>query len=393
MTITVSDRANSIQPSATLAVNARATELRREGKDIINLSVGEPDFTTPDFIDESAIKAIKDGFTKYTDADGIPELKAAIIHKLQRDNQLDYKPNQIIASAGVKQGLYNLCQALLNPGDEVIIPAPYWVSYPAMVKLAGATPVFIETHHEQHFKITADQLEAAITPKTKLVMLNSPSNPTGQTYNADELTALTNVLKKHPNIVLATDDIYEYILWGLKKFVNPLNVCPELKDRTVVFNGLSKAYAMTGWRLGYAAGPTNIIKTMKKIQSQSSGNPSSITQKAAVTALNADRSKLDYMLNAFKHRHDLLYAELSKIEGFSLIPSDGTFYLFPKVEQIFKKLGLKTDIEFATFLLENAQVATVPGTGFGSPGYIRFSYATDEKILLEACKRIKEALK
>jgi len=253
--ITLSKRSSSIQPSVTLAVNARATELRRQGKDIINLSVGEPDFDTPDFIKQTAIKAIEDGFTKYTAGDGIPELKQAIIHKLKRDNDLEYTPDQVIASNGAKQGLYNLCQALLNPGDEAIILAPYWVSYPAMIQLAEATPVIIEAGHDQDFKINAKQLEQAITPKTKLIFLNSPSNPTGKAYTAEELKALTEVIKKHPNIVLATDDMYEYILWGIERFINPLNVCPELKDRTVVFNGVSKAYAMTGWRIGYAAGP------------------------------------------------------------------------------------------------------------------------------------------
>ncbi len=388
----LSNRVNQIQPSATVAVNARATQLRREGKSIINLSVGEPDFDTPDFIKESAIQAIQKGFTKYTDVDGIPELKQAIINKLQRDNDLNFTSEQIIVSTGVKQGLYNLCQALLNPGDEVIIPAPYWVSYPAMVQLADANPVIV-SGDSTHFKINAEQLEAAITAKTKCFILNSPSNPSGKIYTADELRALTKVLLKYPDILLATDDMYEYILWGASKFTNPLNVCPELMDRTIVFNGVSKAHAMTGWRIGYAAGPEPLIKAMKKIQSQSTSNANSIAQKAAITALNSDKQSLQYMFTAFKERHDQLLADLQSIPGFKANPADGTFYLFPNVEQAIKHCGLKDDIEFATYLLENAQVATVPGTAFGMPGHLRFSYATSTDNLSEAVRRIKAAMR
>ncbi len=387
----LSNRINRIQASVTVAVNARATQLRREGKSIINLSVGEPDFDTPDFIKESAIDAIKQGFTKYTDVDGIPELKAAIINKLQRDNQLHFEPDQIIVSTGVKQGLYNLCQILLNSGDEVIIPAPYWVSYPAMVELADAKPVIVQGD-KQHFKITAEQLEAAITDKTRCVILNSPSNPSGKIYTADELKALTTVLLRHPNIVLVTDDMYEYILWGADRFTNPLNVCPQLKERTVVFNGVSKAHAMTGWRIGYAAGPVDLIKAMKKIQSQSTSNANSIAQKASITALNADKSELQFMFTAFKERHDQLLADLQAIDGFTVSPADGTFYLFPNVEEAINAKGLKDDIEFATYLLEEANVATVPGTAFGMSGYLRFSYATSKENLKEAIKRISNTV-
>ncbi len=392
MKIKLSDRANAIQPSVTLAVNARATELRRQGKDIINLSVGEPDFDTPDFSTAAAIQAIEQGFTKYTAADGIPELKEAIINKLKRDNQLSYNPDQIIASNGVKQGLYNLCQAILNPGDEVIVAAPDWVSYPAMVLLAGAKPVVVTGNH-QDFKITPQQLEQAITANTKLFMLNSPCNPSGKAYTAEELKGLTDVLLKHPQVIIATDDIYEYIYWGAKPFANPLNVCPELTDRTVVFNGVSKAYAMTGWRIGYAAGPVEIIKTMKKIQSQSTGNPNSIAQKAAIAALKAPRESLQFMFDAFKERHDQLLADLNQLKGFKTTAADGTFYLFPDVSEAIKALGLKDDVEFATYLLEHAEVATVPGTGFDMPGHIRFSYAVNKEKLKDAVSRIAKVLK
>lgn len=387
----LSNRINRIQASVTVAVNARATQLRREGKDIINLSVGEPDFDTPDFIKQAAIKAIESGFTKYTDVDGIPELKQAIINKLERDNRLSFKPKQIIVSNGVKQGLYNLCQALLNPGDEVIIPAPYWVSYPAMVELADGKPVIV-TGDETHFKITPKQLEAAITPKTRCVMLNSPSNPSGKIYTADELKALCAILLKYPQIILATDDIYEYILWGADKFTNPLNVCPELIERTIVFNGVSKAHAMTGWRIGYAAGPEDLIKGMKKIQSQSTSNPNSIAQKAAIAALNADRKTFAFMVAAFKERHDQLLADIGKIPGFKANPADGTFYLFPNVKEAIQMRGCKDDIEFATWLLDAAQVATVPGTAFGMPNHLRFSYATSNELLKKAVQRIEQAI-
>lgn len=384
----LSNRSTSIQPSVTMAVNARATQLKREGKDIINLSVGEPDFDTPDFIKATAIQAINEGFTKYTATEGIPELKTAIINKLERDNQLTFTPKEIIVSNGVKHGLYNLCQAVLNADDEVIIPAPYWVSYPAMVELADAKPVYIAARHDQHFKITPQQLASAITPKTKMFMINSPSNPSGKAYTKDELKALSAVLLQHPQIVIATDDMYEYILWTGSDFCNILNVCPALRDRTVVFNGVSKAYAMTGWRIGYAAGPANIIEAMGTIQSQNSGSSNSIAQKASVTALNSDRSHLQFMFEAYKARHDQLLKDLQKIDGFDVEPADGTFYLFPNVEKIIKKLGLKDDVELATYLLEKAQVATVPGTGFGMPGYIRFSYAVSCEALSEAAKRI-----
>lgn len=389
----LSERVSQIKPSATMAVNARATELRAEGRNIINLSVGEPDFPTPDFICQAGITAINEGFTRYTAADGIPELKAAIINKLERDNQLSYEPNEIIVSCGAKQVLYNACQAILNKDDEVIIPAPYWVSYPAMTQLAGANPIVISTNLEQRFKITPEQLKAAITDKTRMLFFNSPSNPTGMAYSAEELAALGAVLAKHPNITIVTDDIYEYILWGMDKFISLLNVCPELKDRTLVVNGVSKAHAMTGWRIGYAAGPKEIIGSMKKIQGQSTSNPCSISQKAAVAALSADKdSFFPPMLTAYKERHDFVLGELQKLPGVECQASDGTFYLFPNVSTVIQHLGLDDDIALAGMLLDKAGVACVPGTAFGAPGCIRLSCATSMDNLQIAMRKIAEAI-
>lgn len=389
----ISDRVNQIKPSATMAVNAKALELRRAGKDIINLSVGEPDFDTPDFIKQAAINAIQQGFTKYTPADGTLELKQAIIHKLKSDNQLHYEEDEIIVCSGVKHCLYNLNQAILNNGDEVIIPAPYWVSYPDMALLAGGIPVIIPTGVEQRFKITADQLAAAITPKTRALMLNSPNNPSGMAYTASELHALANVLLEHPNIVIASDDIYEYILWGMDHFVNILNVCPELKNRTLIMNGVSKAHAMTGWRIGYAAGPKHIIAAMKTVQSQSTSGPSSISQKAAVTALTANRDTyFPPMLTAYKRRHDFVQRALNELPGTQCLAADGTFYLLPNFSSLITDLGLKNDIELAEFFLEKAGIALVPGTPFGIPNHIRFSCATSDENLTKAMQRCKEAL-
>lgn len=393
MSTILSTRAQQIESSPTTAMNAKAKALKDQGRDIINLSVGEPDFDTPDFVKEAAIQAIKDGFTKYTNDDGYPGLKKAIIHKLKRDNNLDYQPEQIIATSGAKQAIYNAALATLNRGDEAIIPAPYWVSYPQIVKMAEATPIFIEADISQQFKITAAQLQKAITHKTRWLIINSPSNPSGMAYTPDELTALAKVLLKHPQVLILTDDIYEYILWSQDKFINILNVCPELYNRTIVVNGVSKAYAMTGWRLGYAAAPAEIVTAMKKIQSQSTTCANSITQVATAIALMVDPHHLDYMKQAFKLRHDLMYHAFSKMRGIECIPADGTFYLFPKVAGAMKNLGLKTDIEFGTYLLDNANVAAVPGSPFGMPGYIRFSYAANETTLQKAINQIHYTLK
>ena len=389
----LSTRVQRIKPSPTLAVSARADELISQGKAIINLGVGEPDFDTPDFIKQAAITAIQKGLTKYTAVDGTSGLKNAIIQKFVRDNQLQYKPNQIIVSCGAKHSLYNLFCALLNPDDEVIIPAPYWVSYPDMAKLADAVPVVIQTDINQHFKITPAQLEAAITPKTRLVILNSPSNPTGVAYTTAELTALSQVLLKHPSIFIVSDDIYEHTSWTKAPFTNILMVCPELYDRCIIVNGASKAYAMTGWRIGYAAGPARLIAAMKKIQSQSTSNPTSIAQAAAEAALNGDQTCITTMTQAYKERHDFVLNELQSMPGIQCQPSDGTFYIFPSVKAIIQRASqIKNDLEFADYLLEKAEIAVVPGSAFGTEGYIRISYATSMKNLQEAMKRMKAAL-
>jgi len=389
----LSDRVQRIKPSPTLAITARAAELRAAGKDIIGLGAGEPDFDTPEYIKTAAIKAISDGFTKYTAVDGTAGLKKAIIDKFSRDNQLDYTANQILVSCGGKQSFFNLTQAILNEGDEVIITAPYWVSYPDMVLLADGTPVIVETSIEQNFKMTPAQLDAAITDKTRLVVLNSPSNPSGIAYKKDELAALAQVLLKYPNVLVATDDMYEHILWSDEPFSNIVMACPELYERTVVLNGVSKAYSMTGWRIGYAAGPEKLIKAMKKIQSQSTSNPTSISQVAAEAALNGDQSCLDPMLAAFKERHEYVHKRLNSINGISCLPSDGTFYSFPDIRGFIEKVeGVSNDLELSEYLIEKAGVALVPGSAFGSPGYIRISFATSLDTLKDALDRIENVI-
>lgn len=393
MSIEISQRVQHLKPSATMAVNAKATELKQQGKAIINLSVGEPDFDTPEFIKKAAITAIESGHTKYTATDGTLALREAIIYKLKNDNQLDYEPNQLLVSDGLKQVLYNLMQAILNEGDEVIIPAPYWVSYPAMVELTGAKPVIISCKPENRLKLTADELSKAITPKTKLLILNSPNNPTGMVYTEAELKALGEVLKKHPRIVISSDDIYEYIVWGKEGYKNIVNVCPELKDRTIVGNGMSKAYAMTGWRIGYAAGPASVISAMKKVQSQSTTCANSIAQQASVTALTSGRDFFIPMLEAYKARHDYVYSALTALPGVECLESDGTFYLFPNMQGVINRMGLKDDIELAERLIEDAGVATVPGTAFGAPGYIRLSIATSQENLEAAMNQIAKVIK
>ncbi|KTD60452.1 aspartate aminotransferase [Legionella santicrucis] len=392
MNIALATRVQKVKPSPTLAVAAKATQMRAQGHDVINLGTGEPDFDTPNYIKEAAILAIQQGHTKYTAVDGIPELKEAIKNKFKTDNGLDYQLNQILVSVGGKQSCYNLCQALLNPGDEVIIPAPYWVSYPDMVLLADATPVFISTTPSQRYKINAQQLEKAITSKTRLIFLNSPSNPSGVAYTLDELKALAEVLKKHPQIVIATDDMYEHILWS-QPFANILNACPELYDRTIVLNGVSKAYAMTGWRIGYAAGPASIMNAMKTIQSQSTSNPCSIAQRAAVAALNGGHESVLEMVKAFHQRHDFVASRLQDIPGVEVIPADGTFYIFPSVQAIIEKRGYANDLEFSEKLLTEAGVALVPGSAFGNEGCIRLSFATSMETLQDALNRLQNFCK
>ncbi|MBO9479913.1 pyridoxal phosphate-dependent aminotransferase [Salinisphaera sp. G21_0] len=380
-----------VKPSPTLAVTAKAAELRAAGHDIIGLGAGEPDFDTPEHIKAAAVKAIAEGKTKYTAVDGTTELKQAIIDKFKRDNGFEYGQSQILVSCGGKQSFFNLALALLNKGDEVIIPAPYWVSYPDMVVIAEGVPVIVEAGLENRFKITPEQLEAAITDKTRLVVLNSPSNPTGTAYNRKELEALSNVLKKYPEVMIATDDMYEHILWTEEPFCNILMVCPELYDRTIVLNGVSKAYSMTGWRIGYAGGPEWLIKNMKKIQSQSTSNPCSIAQAAAVEALNGSQDCVKEMVKVFKKRHDYVVGRLNQLPGVSAIEGDGTFYAFADFSEAMKKLGYTKDTDLAALFLEKG-VALVPGSAFGSDGCMRLSFATSDEALEKALDRLQEAL-
>jgi aspartate aminotransferase len=393
MSITLSNRVKAVKPSPTLAVTARAAALRATGKQIIGLGVGEPDFDTPDSIKAAAIEAINNGFTKYTAVDGTASLKKAVIEKFKRDNGFDYAPNQILVSSGGKQSFFNLAQALLNPGDEVIIPAPYWVSYPDMVLLADGVPVILETGQAENFKISPEQLRAAITDKTRLLVINSPSNPTGVAYSLDELKALGEVLRDFPDVLIASDDMYEHILWNKGQFVNILNANPDFYSRTIVLNGVSKAYSMTGWRIGYCAGPAPLIEAMCIVQSQSTSNPTSISQVAAEQALNGDQSFIDMMMVEFKKRHDYVVAELNTIDGIECLPTDGTFYVFPNVEKLIARLdGVNNDLDFSEFLIEQAGVALVPGSAFGAPGYIRISIATSMENLQNALQKIKQAV-
>ncbi|RFA33587.1 pyridoxal phosphate-dependent aminotransferase [Alkalilimnicola ehrlichii] len=392
MDIQLANRVQRIKPSPTLAVTARAAEMRAAGHDIIGLGAGEPDFDTPEHIKAAAIKAIENGQTKYTPVDGTPALKKAIQAKLKRDNGLDYEANEILVSSGAKQCLVNLLAAVLNEGDEVIIPAPYWVSYPDMTLLNDGTPVVIQAGQEQRFKITPEQLEAAITDKTRVVFLNSPSNPTGSAYTKAELAALGEVLLKYPQILVASDDIYEHILWTEEPFANIAMACPQLKDRTVVVNGVSKAYSMTGWRIGYAAGPQRVIAAMKKIQSQTTSNPCSISQAASVAALDGDQSVMGPMLKAFKERHDFVVNALNDMQGVDCVTADGTFYCFPNVAGAIKALGLKDDVAFSEHMINEAGVALVPGSAFGLEGHARISYATSMENLQKAMERMKKVL-
>lgn len=395
----LSSRVQTIKPSPTLAVTARAAKLKAEGKDIIGLGAGEPDFDTPQHIKDAAITAINKGFTKYTPVGGTPGLKNAIVAKFKRENNFDFEPRQILVSCGGKQSFFNLVLAVINPGDEVIIPAPYWVSYPDIVLIAEGKPVFIDTGIEQHFKISPQQLEAAITPKTKMFVINSPSNPSGAVYTLDELRALGEVLLKHPQILIATDDMYEHILLTGQKFVNIVNACPELFPQTVVLNGVSKAYSMTGWRIGYCGGPAAVITAMENIQSQSTSNPSSISQVAAETALNGDQSCMNPMIAAFKERNLYVTEQLNKINGVRCLASEGAFYAFADVRESIgnlyknKLINAQNDLAFSEYLLEKAGVAVVPGSAFGCEGYMRLSFATSMDNLQQALSRIQNLLR
>ncbi len=392
MSKSLSQRVQNIKPSATLAITAQAKALKAAGKDIIGLGAGEPDFDTPDHIKQAAIDAINAGQTKYTEVDGTPELKAAVIRKFERDNQLNYEPNQILVSCGGKHSIFNLLQALLNVGDEVIIPSPYWVSYPDMVTLAEGVPVIVEANIDGGFKITPAQLEANITPKTRMAIINSPSNPTGVTYSHAELKALGEVLARHPNIIVMTDDIYEHIRWNDEPFANIVTLCPDLRDRSVVLNGVSKVYSMTGWRIGYAGGPEWLISAMKKIQSQSTSNPASISQAAALAALDGDQSCIQTMVKAFKERHDYVVDRLNQMKGIQCLPSQGAFYSFPDCKEAISNLGLADDLAFAEQLITQHGVALIPGTPFGAPGYMRLSFATSMENLTKALDRMEQAV-
>jgi aspartate aminotransferase len=388
----VSRRVQRVKPSATLAVTARAARLKAEGKDVIGLGAGEPDFDTPAHIAQAGIDAIKGGFTRYTNVEGTDELKDAIIAKFQRDNALTYERSQILVSAGAKQTIYNLCMALLDPGDEAVIPAPYWVSYPDMVLLADGLPVMPLAGFAQGYKITPRQLAAAITPKTRLVLLNSPCNPTGAAYTRAELKALGEVLLEHPRIVIGTDDMYEKIYWEPEPFTSLVTAVPELYPRTVTINGVSKAYAMTGWRIGYCGGPKELIAAMATIQGQSTSNASSISQKAAATALKGDQSCITRMNQAFKERRDFVVRALNSMPGVSCLPGAGTFYAFAEVSRAMAALGCHDDNEFAELLLNDAGVAVVPGSGFGAPGHVRLSFACSMQTLEKALDRIARLL-
>ncbi|MEO0722240.1 MAG: pyridoxal phosphate-dependent aminotransferase [Pseudomonadota bacterium] len=394
MTLTLSDAVNRVQPSATIAVTTKAAELRRAGEDVIGLGAGEPDFDTPDHIKEAAIQAIHDGKTKYTPADGIPELKEAICAKFERDNGLSYAPSQVNVSPGGKPVIYNAFVATLNPGDEVIVPAPYWVSYPDMALLAGGTPVFVECGPNANYKLTPDALEATITPKTKWLVLNSPSNPTGAAYTEAELRGLADVLLRHPHVHVLTDDMYEHLVYDGFDFKTIAQVEPGLYDRTLTMNGVSKAYAMTGWRIGYAAGPENLVTAMRKVMSQSTSNPCSISQWAAVAALNGDHDFLPERNAVFKSRRDLVVAELNKAEGLQCGTPEGAFYVYPSCAGVIGKTApsgkvIESDKAFAAELLETEKVAVVFGEAFGLSPAFRISYATSTEALQEAMTRIQ----
>ena len=386
----LSERVNSIKPSATIAVSTLARELRAAGRDVIGLGAGEPDFDTPENIKQAAIEAIAAGKTKYTPADGTPELKQAVAEKLARENQLSYTPANIVVSSGAKQSIYNVLTALLNDGDEVIIVAPYWVSYTDMTVLAGGRPVVLDTDIKQGFKLQPEQLREAISERTKLLMLNSPSNPTGVAYTEEDLRQLAEVLLDHQQVHVMTDDIYEHIQWSGNPFVNIVNACPELKERTIVVNGVSKAYAMTGWRIGFAASSEVLTAAMRKIQSQTTSNPNSVAQAASIEALNGPQDAIKMMVEHFKQRHDFIVSALNQIDGVHCLSGDGAFYAFPDCRELIDSLdGIQSDVALAEYILNEAEVAVVPGSAFGGNGYIRLSFATSMDNIEEALRRLQ----
>jgi aspartate aminotransferase len=388
----LSDRVRRVRPSPTLAVTAKAAELQAQGRDIISLGAGEPDFDTPEHIRTAAIAAIDAGFTRYTAVEGILSLRQAIAKRLRDDQGLDYALDEIIVSTGGKQSIYNLFQAVLNPDDEVIVIAPYWVSYPDMVRLAGGEAVIVQAGQSQGFKVTPAQLASAITDKTRVIMLNSPSNPTGVAYTRADWLAIAEVLRAHPRVLIATDDMYEKILWADEPFSNIAMVAPDLLPRIMILNGVSKAYAMTGWRIGYAAGPAPIIKAMKVIQSQSTSGACSIAQVAAQEAIEGDQTDIKRMVRSFQERHDFVVARLNQIPDVVCLPSQGAFYSFPDVSAVIKRMGLADDVALSELLLEQAGVAVVPGTAFGASGHVRLSYATSMADLEEALRRMAEVM-
>ena len=391
----LSDRINAMEVSATLGMAAKTRELKAEGKDIIGLSLGEPDFDIPDFIKEAAIEAIQQNYSKYTPIDGYLELREAICEKFKRDNNLNYKPSQIVVSTGAKQCLANVALAMLNTGDEVIFPAPYWVSYKEIAKMAGGIPIEVHTTIENNFKITPAQLEAAITPKTKMVWFNTPCNPSGSIYSKEELEALAVVLRKHPHIFILSDEIYEYINFTNERVTSVAEI-DGLYERTITVNGMSKAFAMTGWRIGYMGAPEWIAKACAKVQGQVTSGANAIAQRASIAALKAPKSKIQYMVDEFKRRRDLVLQLLNEIEGFKLNIPEGAFYVFPDISSFFGKTLrgriINNASDFSLYLLEEAMVATVTGEAFGDANCIRFSYAASEKDLREAIRRIKESL-
>jgi len=389
----ISHRVDQIKPSATIMVSMKAMQLKAQGKDIVSLGFGEPDFDTPEHIREAAIIAIREGKTRYTQVDGTPELKQAIIEKFRRDNELSFGPEQILVSNGAKQSLFNLLVALLNRGNEVIVPAPYWVSYPDMVKLADAEPVILVGTAQHDYKITARELQNTLNENTRLIILNSPSNPTGKVYTEQEYRELGEVLIEHPKVFIACDDIYEHIYWGKNSYRTFLNACPELTGRTIVINGVSKAYAMTGWRIGYLAGPKDLVAPMRKVQGQSTSCAGSVSQAAAVAALNGPQDCVEQMRNEFKRRYEYIHAALNDIPGVECPDCDGAFYAFPTFQGFLdSRIDIRDDVELASWMLDEAGVSTVPGSAFGAPGHLRLSYATSMDYLEEAISRIRKAV-
>jgi len=386
--MSLSERVKNLTPSSTLAISALASELKQQGHDVIGLGVGEPDFNTPDYIIEAAKKAMDEGKTKYTASGGIPELKQAIAKQIKVDNDLSYSTDEIIVTSGAKHGLYALFQTILNPEDEVIIPAPYWVSYPEQVKLAGGKPMIIETVEDNHFKITPEQLVAAVTDKTKAIVINSPSNPTGMVYSKEELEKIGEVCLKH-NILIISDEIYEKLIYTNEKHVSIAQISDDLKAQTIVINGVSKTYAMTGWRIGFAAGPKEIIKAMTSHASQSTSNPTSIAQYGALAAYETESDSITEMNKAFSHRLELFYTLIKEIPGITCLKPKGAFYLFPNVKEAATRGGFATVDDWVSALLEEEKLAVVPGSGFGAPNNIRLSYAASEDLLKEAAKRIR----